>query len=530
MKKLISLLIILFIAFNSKGALNKESFAPSITIDEVRFQIDPRFEVFHIISYLADAPFINGFDLRYEKEIDSYFSEFRDHPYVSNFERLYKKSFHSADGPMKFILHCDYDFKPKIEFKNPARDSLAQIIRMFMNDSDFKRFFNNQTYFYNTILKTVKYNFQNFREKTRMEEYYRTTMDSYSIILNLLHAQGNYGIRIKNGNNYNAHVVIAPQNTYGNILEFSNSPHNYNLIWHEFSHTFVNPLVDEHSNEVQKHNHLYDTIKKSMSSQGYHHWNVTVKEHIVRAVTARLAADKYGEDAACLNHLRGELGRRFIYTPNIYNTLKEYEGSAESFEEFFPEILDVFNEVKDSEIDSLQAKVEKIREPDVNKIPTLNKEFSKKIKIIYPTNIENDEIRKNVKKYVLNFRDRYYPNKPVIADSLVKSSNVGNFDLFVFGSLDSNLLLSNQNFPFMIKNDKVVLDNEIKGSELQMLFSWINPYNKNKIMKVFTAQNPEDLIEVQGVRAGRSHYVLMDNNKKIKKGNFVRRMKIWFCE
>jgi len=530
MKKLISLLIILFIAFNSKGALNKDLSAPSITIDEVRFQIDPRFEVFHIISYLADAPFINGLDMIYKKEIDSYFSEFKDHPYVSDFERLYKKSFNSVDGPIKYILHCDYDFKPKIEFNNPARDSLAQVIRMFMNDSDFKRFFKNQTNFYHTILKAVKYNFQNFNEKTRIEEYYKSSQNSYSIILNILHGQGNYGIRIKNGNNCNAHVVITPQNTYGNIPEFSNSPHNYNLIWHEFSHTFVNPLVDEHSNEVQKHNHLYDPIKTSMSSQGYYHWNVTIKEHIVRAVSARLAADKYGEDAAYLNHLRQELGRRFIYTQKIYNALVNYEQSSETFEEYFPKILDALNNINESEIDSLQAKVEEVREPDVNKIPTLNEGLSKKLKIIYPTNIENYEVRKKVKKYVFDYRDRFHPNKPVIADSSAKPSNVGNSDLIVFGTLNSNLLLSNQNFPFVIKNDKVVLDNAIKGSELQMLFSWINPYNKNKIMKVFTAQNPEDLIGVQGVRAGGSHYVLMDNNKKIKKGNFVRRMKIWFCE
>lgn len=528
-KKLLKLTLFIGIILLFENSYSSEINIPTIIIDDVKFQIDPRIEAYNIVAYLADYPFLNGFDIRYRKEIDNYFVQYKNHPAVLNFKRLWMESFRSVDDPIEFVLNCDYSFQPKEKNKDSAQDSLAMYIGKFTIDSDIKQFFKNQQLFYNTILQSVQYNFQNFNEKTRLENYYKYSQNSYTIVLNIL-GQGNFGIRIKNEKFFDSYIVIAPVSVYGDIPEWENSPRTYNLIWHEFSHTFVNPLVDKHLSNVAKYQYLFDPIKKSMSAQAYQDWTVTVKEHIVRAVASRLAADKYGEDAAYLNHLRGEFGRRFIYVDYISDKLKSYENSSVNFIDYFSQLLEVFSNITNSDIDSLQLMVDKIRTPKVNKIPTLNQSLSDNIKIVYPTNIGDEELRENLKQYIIDFGNRYYPDKPIIADTSVTSSLVKESDLIVFGTIESSLILAKQNFPFIIKSDKIVLDKEIADSNLQMLISWINPYNQQRAMRIFTAQNDSDLIGIHGVVVGDDNFVLMKKNSPIKYGKFINQLDIWFCE
>ena len=370
----------------------------SVQLDEVNFQIDPRFELYNIVGLLIqDWPFSNGFDIRYKKEAQAYFSKYTSHPTVTNFKTFWMKSFNSIDAPVEFLLKCENTMIPKIPF-NDIRDTLAESLHQFMVDSEFESFFRSQSGFYETILLTIKYNFSDFEERSRIADYYGYELNSYTCILNIL-GRGNFGVRISQNNNYDSYICLQPTDVTGSMPVWENSSRMYNLIWHELSHAYINPLVDKYADIVDTYSYLYEPIQSSMSAQAYQSWNTAVKEHMVRAVSTRLAAQKYGEDAAYLNHQRKEIGGRFIYIFNILEELEEYEKQDVDFISYFPEILNSFNNIDTFDIDPLNQIVSKIREPKINAIPLLNSypEYDE-IAIVYPTNIPEKELEKNCLK------------------------------------------------------------------------------------------------------------------------------------
>jgi len=132
-------------------------------------------------------------------------------------------------------------------------------------------------------------------------------------------------------------------------------------------------------------------------------------------------------------------------------------------------------------------------------------------------------------KSIEDFRLNLYKNQMLIADTAATKENLHDKAIIAFGTKESNLLLNKCNPPFIIAPTKIVLNEEIKGNNYQLLYSWVNPFNTNKPMKVFSAQETESLINIRGVLVGNDHYILMLNNQPVKRGKFINYMDIWFC-
>ena len=84
-----------------------------------------------------------------------------------------------------------------------------------------------------------------------------------------------------------------------------------------------------------------------MRRQAYPNWHIAVNEHIVRAITTRLAylegGTKVGQHA-----LEQEEGKGFIYVAALVERLKKYEEAHDkysSFQEFHPRLIEVFREI-----------------------------------------------------------------------------------------------------------------------------------------------------------------------------------------
>ena len=507
-------------------------------VNGITFCIDKRIELLYVIGYLSDYPYINGFCKDYKKDIDTYFSKYKNHKAVTEFQRIGSKIFHSVDAPIRFMLHLTSDFDKQegfqIDFPSDENtDSLLLLFKSFYTETNFDKFYNSQKSFYQTILKIVKYNFKDFDEKTRIEKYYDTKQNSYTIILNLLDATGNFGVSVKAPQGSDIYCVISPGETSGNIPIYKNNRILNNIIWHEFSHSFVGPLCDKYSNVINKYSELYEPISGAMAAQFYPNWDITANEHIVRAVTCRLAAEKYGEDAAYLLDFRADFGRRFIYIKALTEKLKEYEKDRDkykTFDDFFPELLTAFSNINPDDINKLQNEVVELRKPDVGGIPSRTAD-SKNIVIVVPTHEADSIAQAHLIDYIKNVKNFLLPDSKIITDDEALKSDLTNVDIIAFGTPWGNSFITKpiQEMPIIITKEKIVAGDEFLGSNFKAIFSWMNPQNYARSMTLYTGQKAESIIDIISIRNNSKSFYIVKNSQVVKIGKLTNLMRIWLC-
>jgi len=264
-----------------------------IDINGLTFKIDPRIELLYTAGFAAGYPLVNGLDIQYKQDIQNTFSRYQDHEVLNLWREIGPKGF-VLDGPVFCVIKQmkdlnDVERSAEALSKEPEDendyDKFVRLLTKFAIDTDYQSFFNSHQDFYRLVLENMRYNLMNFDEVRRLETYFGDRKKEYTVIISLL-GSGNFGPRVQTPTGMELYCVLEPQTKCGNIPGFDNLRTLEDLVWHEFSHSFVNPLVDEYEDEINKYDHLYEPIGSSMRQQAYQDWLVTVKEHIVRAVTA----------------------------------------------------------------------------------------------------------------------------------------------------------------------------------------------------------------------------------------------------
>ena len=366
----------------------------SVEHNGLKFKVDPRIEFLQTLFLLAGNPYINSQSLDYKLAILERYSEYKEHPLMEEFFGLALKIFDSIDGPIFFTVQLTNDFRLRNDIDNAPWDGnenidhLLQVMQALATEMDYAHFFNSRSEMYLNTLQLTKMNLTDFDEKRRLIDYYREEGSKYEfiVILNFL-GYGNFGPRIQVKNKKELYAVISPSFTAGTIPYFDLYEIHY-LVWHEFSHSFVNPEIDKHAAEFAEIKHLYEPIRAAMRGQAYHTWDVTLKEHLVRAVTCRLAADKYGEDYAHWNYVQTEKGVKYIYLPKMLNILKKYEDDESmAFAAVVPQIVNALKKIAEQEISIMLEEVETIREPNVDEIPAIGQARSN-VLIVVPNEVQ----------------------------------------------------------------------------------------------------------------------------------------------
>jgi len=143
---------------------------------------------------------------------------------------------------------------------------------------------------------------------------------------------GNYGYYMKTNGSLVIYAMLGPQNVAGDVPVFGAA------LFHEFAHSFVNPLTEEFMQEFKDPERLYKPIETQMENMAYGHWTAMINEHIIRAVEIKLT-DR-------VEPLPNGERRGFIYIRPLYNLLSEYNMTQyRSFREFYPEIVNLFNNI-----------------------------------------------------------------------------------------------------------------------------------------------------------------------------------------
>lgn len=330
--------------------------------NNINVSVDARVELLSIVQYISDYDdrynLMTKFNFPYKEWVEEYFSDYKNHRAVKEFNKLAKRGF-SYDAPPALMLYLTEDLRLREDVevtdylisraggKSKVNDFI-KALREFAIDTDFQSFYQQNLEYYEGIITNTLENIEDNNIIKEIEDYYGWGQNSYNIILTSLFHRGGFGPSVDAGNNKkDIYSIIGPSGiagvrilpTFGSLEEF-----NY-LQRHEFSHSFVNPTTELFKEEATKFEKLYKPIEKVMEKQAYGNWITTLNEHIVRAVTTRLAfAEGESQGQKALNN---EKDSGFIYIDALLEKLVIYEENRDLYPDlisFYPILLEALEE------------------------------------------------------------------------------------------------------------------------------------------------------------------------------------------
>ena len=321
----------------------------------VRVVVDPRVELMTAVQLLTDYPVLTRHDSPYRRDVKAYFSRFQDHPVVGMFHGMSQQGFAFDAVPFAVLAFTDPpELKPRVAVpehtveRAGGRERLDQFmaeLRSFAKRSDFPSFFAAHRGTYEQVIENARPAAE--KAVAALARYSGMDLKGGTIVLGpLLHGGGFAAFYDQPDGTVEAIALMGPSGVENGFHVYGSAAQLASLTTHEFSHTFVNPLTERHWEELEKHAGLYEPIAEKMKAQAYPLWKHAVNEHLVRAVTLRLAYLEGGQEVGD-QELQRQKDRGFQYVEALAERLKEYEAARDRYPtigDFYPRLVAVFQE------------------------------------------------------------------------------------------------------------------------------------------------------------------------------------------
>jgi len=531
---------------NTKKPDKNERIVPvkevSKSLGTLKITVDPRIELLTVVQQLSDYDFLTQLDFTYKNNMMDYFSEYKKHKAVKAFSKLSNSGFY-YDSPPNVMLYLSNppSLQKKLSIPNDliSRASSKKKLYNFIDtlsdfsvDSDFKGFYNKNLPFYKTIIDNVYNNMKDMKLIEELDSYYGMEVNSYTLILAPMLHNGGYGPNIKAKNGlYDVYGIIGPSSIIKGqgeeIIPDYSMESIREIVWHEFGHSFVNPLTDKHLNEINKYDSLYSYIETKMKSQAYANWETCVDEHINRAVTARLIYLNQGQSVYD-KVIEVEKKCGFFYVPALCESLTYYEANRDvypTFESYYPELIKVFKNLSEQKLgdDFFQTVFTGPINSAYYDAATMD------IAFIIPTQEKDSTIQEEIYTYVKKLRDRFFPSAEIIKDVDALDRELGNYFILAYGTMEGNLWLKHykETFPFRLETDKIIANSTYQGTAQILISAMPNPQNYKNPLLIYTAQEAKDIININNTFHGPTDYVITKAGEEIYSGFYDKEKKIW---
>lgn len=317
--------------------------------------------VFHILVMLS--PSGEAMKQRYfhplTKKARDHFNEFRNHPAVQSTDQMFKMAwyfvlnniaFYYSEFPeAKLIREFPEEHKEWKSMEKVVSDYLASV-RDFYLRSRFKNFWENHLQEIQAAMMEVKDNLASVDIPRLMEDFYGKPVERFYFVPCPFMASSATHVEIKENGKWIFYHLDGFQ-------RYSDSFSNVYYSFHEFSHSFIEPISEKYSEEINKLAYLYQPLKQDFQRLGYANWERAFAEHMVTAGQLLLTSEAFGEEKA-EKMLERETKLGFRLLNRFCNYFKEYQGNRRKFkdiEAFYPEILSRLSRLK----------VEEFRKPGI---------------------------------------------------------------------------------------------------------------------------------------------------------------------
>lgn len=320
----------------------------------LQISVDPRTELLTTVQLLSAEVALTPFPSPYILELYHYFHAFRQHPAVQTLRALMSQ--HPWPDVYHYAVLClspPPDLAWQLPLAGTATGDLlgaalledwVVALRGFADQSQFARFYAQHQPYYLHLVDRVEKELRGRDLLGPLEAYYGMQLREYHLVLSPLLHQGGFGPRLPVGDgDYLGYSIVGPDAMGGQGPTYSYT-HLRTLVWHEFGHSFVNPLIAARREQLQARVELFVPLQARMVEEGYPTWESCVNEHLIRAITARLLARAEGEEEG-RRAAEAEARHGFAYVPALYELLGEYETRRDAYPSipaFLPRLLAVF--------------------------------------------------------------------------------------------------------------------------------------------------------------------------------------------
>ncbi len=491
-------------------------------------RVDPRLELFSAIGLLADYDLMTATDTPYRRAMAARFQTWRRHAAVQKFADARRRGF-SFDAPVS-TMACLSD-PPDLRLQaNPsdcgsirfggdaALRAWVDDLRDFSRISDFPAFFSDNAGLYAQLEEGVRASVEGDVPQ-EMERYFGKAQASYAVMLNPL-LTGNYGLRVPAGDGrFRTMISIAATGQSNGVARFQTGLSLRALMWHEFGHSYINPVIEPRAARLRPSESLFPPIRERMERSAYGNWQVTVIEHVVRAAVARLMAANVSESAAAKEILR-QRGLGFAYVGEIAERLKEFESYRESgapFDGFAERLLAVLDEIAGRQL------------PPGYYLPpyagTINSALEGRPRVfIVPTAESDPADQAAVRAYVEGIRDRFSPAAPVLDDVAALTQDLHQASVIAYGTVEGNLWIRQhrESIPVSLQG--------WEGANLRLIVSFPNPANAEAGVVLYSAAAARDVVGINSVFHGPTAYVIADGSLVRKAGDYGFDNGVWVVE
>ena len=524
MKKVLLITVLLFDCF---CAFNQQLTPISKIVGKLNITVDPRMELLSAVQVISDYPTINR-KAAYSNELIHYFGKNNTHEASLLTGQLAGESDFTYDAPVDFMLRLSQ--VPDLKVVHPFSDRMMEraggksklekysdALRHFAVESNFAGFWNYNRPYYQKMVDYTASDLSDFDPVGKLENYYNESKNSYTIILSPSFA-GGYGIRIPSSNN--------GFDIYGclNVTEMKDEVPYYSklglshFLWHEFSHSFINPLTDRYKSRVEASSKLYAPLETEMKAMACNKWGNCVNEHVIRAIYIRLLTIYENGNVAKMQ-LENEESLHFAYIEPLVEKLKQFEKERQAknitFSEFYPALLNVFDSLSHSNNEHL------LNPPFMGPIRTVL--GSRKIAIIYPTNDTDTTALHSLFNYTSNIHKMKSEESLLCSDTTALKMDLSDYSIMAYGTIESNLFLNKykDTFPFKISGNTILTDKKHEGTRLRIISCLPNPYNHKRGMMVNTSVSNRNIKGVSNPFT--DDYILFEDIENIvQHGSYVK--------
>ena len=249
----------------------------------------------------------------YEKDVDRWFRPFRDHPAVRRARVLWDSAGIGFSDPMEFALHLTNahdlgeivpvdspDQQPEWAWRPADARAFLSDLRAFARDAQTDQFLRSHEKLYAIAATRLRRLVDSAGDPAWFGRFFgHSTVKPFALVPALLNGGGNYGPRIRTpdgGEEF--YAVVGVYLTDRDGLPSFDDRELPNIV-HEFSHSFVNPIVVRHLDLFEGAGpQLFAADSQRMKDQSYDTWPTVIDESLVRATVVRYRLSHEGREAA----------------------------------------------------------------------------------------------------------------------------------------------------------------------------------------------------------------------------------------
>lgn len=519
--------LIILLLFSCTFAFSQQLQPVLETVGKLNISVDPRMELLSAVQVISDYPTVNR-NPAYSNNLKQYFGKYNNLEATKLTAKLADEYGFVYDAPVNLMLclsqvpelKLEHPFSERLIERASGKENLEQYsaaLHDFAFDSHFNEFWENNKPYYQKMVEYTANDLGNFDPIDKLEKYYNETKNSYTVTLSPAFA-GGYGIRIPSLNGgLDIYGCLNTSETKDGIPYFSQRGLSY-FLWHEFSHSFVNPLTDSFKEKISRSLNLYTPLETSMKTMACTNWGNCVNEHIIRAIYIRLLT-LYGNANEAEAQMEREKSLRFAYVEPLVEKLKQFEQIRDknniTFTEYYPTLISVFDSLARSNNENL------INPPFLGPIRKVLGSLN--IVIIYPTNDTDTLAQNSVINYVSNVQKVKSDVSILRSDTEALKMDLSDYSIMAYGTIESNLFLNKykDTFPFRIEGDTIFTDKKFVGAGLRLITCLPNPQNSKRGMMVNSSVSNRNLKGVANP-FGDDFIVFEDIENILQKGSYEK--------